>query len=62
MKQLPGGGYPYNPELCAFLVGAAADMFGLTIQPTQLGSLGLSLPLPAVQAFLGAALGDTNAT
>ena len=53
---------PFAPELCAYIPTVSQQLFGLTVAPAQLAALGADLPLPAVQAFLQAGMGATNAT
>jgi hypothetical protein len=61
---LPPGtpGFPFNPELCAFIPPAAQAAFGIAITPADFATYGLNIDYGAAGTFLTLAIGGSNAT
>lgn len=60
---LPPGaqGFPYNPELCAYIPEAMAA-FNVAVTPAFFGAAGLAMDYTATGTFLALAIGQSNAT
>jgi len=61
---LPPGvsGFPFDPELCAYIPKAVYATTGMTITPANFAAYGLKFNYTAMQTFLALAIGQSNAT
>ena len=61
---LPPGmpGFPFNPELCAYIPGAFEAVAGFPITPADFPGFGLAMDQTATATFLQLAIGQSNAT
>lgn len=61
---LPSGapGFPYNPELCAYIPEALQATANLTVTPADFGAYGLAIDTTAAGTFLQLAIGQSNST
>jgi hypothetical protein len=61
---LPPGtpGFPYNPELCAYIPEVMQSTANLTVNPTDFSAFGLAIDKTAAATFLQLAIGQSNST
>ena len=61
---LPSGvpGFPFDPELCAYIPGAVQAAMGVSVQPADYAAYGLALDYTAAETFLALAIGQSNVT
>jgi hypothetical protein len=61
---LPPGtpGFPYNPELCAYIPEVMMSTANLTVTPADFGFFGLAIDKTAAATFLQLAIGQSNST
>ncbi|KAG7670845.1 hypothetical protein KSW81_004278 [Nannochloris sp. 'desiccata'] len=61
---LPPGapGFPYNPELCAYIPEVLQSIANLTVAPADFGAFGLAIDKTAAATFLQLAIGQSNST
>jgi hypothetical protein len=61
---LPPGtpGFPFDPELCAFIPAAAKQTFDVDITPDDFVTYGVAMDYSATATFLTLAIGQSNAT
>jgi hypothetical protein len=61
---LPPGtpGFPYNPELCAYIPEAFLATLNLTVTPADFAASGLAIDQTAAATFLQLAIGQSNST
>ena len=61
---LPPGtpGFPYNPELCAYIPEVMQASANITVAPADFGAYGLAIDQTAAATFLQLAIGQSNST
>jgi len=61
---LPAGvpGFPFDPELCAYIPDAVMATMGVSITPADFATYGLAMDYTAASTFLDLAIGQSNFT